>query len=126
MPNLARSVPKPLKVLSLARSVLKPLKVPSLVIIMLFAFHARNLLAKLVSISLKLGPEFSSDVAGDGPRREEQNLKIAIFSKKLAQAMCAQALSAASHPVTSGVPGAKRRLFSREKFNFCHIWSKIE
>ena len=30
MPSFARSVPKPLKVLSLARSVQKPLKMPSL------------------------------------------------------------------------------------------------
>ena len=36
---------------------------------------------------------------------------VQFFSKKLAKAMCAQALSAASHPLTSGVPGAKRRLY---------------
>ena len=88
---------------------------------MLFAFHARNLPSQLVPKSLKLGPEFTSDVSGDGPRREEQKFnKIAFFSKKLAQAMCPQALSAASHPVTSGVPGAKRRLYFTK-----HIYFRI-
>ena len=47
----------------------------SFIIIMLFAFHARYLPSQLVPKSLKLGPEFSSDVSGDGPRREDQGSK---------------------------------------------------
>ena len=47
----------------------------SFIIIMLLAFHAGNLPSQLVPKSLKLGPEFSSDVSGDGPRREDRGSK---------------------------------------------------
>ena len=42
---------------------------------MLFAFLARNLPSKLVPKSLTMGPEFSSDISGDGPRREDRDSK---------------------------------------------------
>ena len=42
---------------------------------MLFAFHAWKLPSNLVPKSLKLGPAFSSDVSGDGPRREDRDSK---------------------------------------------------